>query len=53
MFFAVTFAPAITAPLGSITVPRMDPRKLCAHADAAISNITATPIFRAKIASVW
>jgi hypothetical protein len=30
----------------------MDPRKLCAHADAVISNSVATPIFRIKIAGV-
>jgi hypothetical protein len=52
MFLAVTFAPAMTLPLGSVTVPRMDPRKLCALADEAISNSAAAPIFRIKIVSV-
>jgi hypothetical protein len=52
MFFAVTFAPAMTLPLGSVTVPRMDPRKLCADADVAISNSAAMPVFRIEIASV-
>jgi hypothetical protein len=52
MFFTETFAPAITLPLGSVTVPRMDPRKLCVHAGVAISNTPATPMVRIKIASI-
>src|SRR5271165_123845 len=32
MFLAVTFAPTMTLPLGSVTVPRIDPRKLWAEA---------------------
>src|ERR1039457_4902842 len=53
MLFAVTFAAAITPPVGSVTVPRMDPRKLCAHAGAVSSNSAAAPIIRVEIASVW
>ncbi len=51
IFFALTFAPAMTLPLGSVTVPRMDPRKLCARADPVISNIAARLNVRNKIAS--
>ena len=30
MFFTVTFAPETTAPEGSVTVPKIVPRKVCA-----------------------
>src|SRR5882672_1577630 len=41
VFFAERVAPAITLPLGSVTLPRMEPRKLCAAASPASRKINA------------
>jgi len=37
---AVTEAPVITAPLGSVTVPVITPRSLCAHSEWALEKST-------------
>src|SRR5271166_1383045 len=52
MFLAVTFAPAIMLPLGSITEPRMAPRKLCAHAVVPINNSNRATAAISKIRMV-
>src|SRR5215813_4876989 len=40
-FFAVTFAPDTRAPIGSVTVPRIVPRKVCATRKPAVNTTKA------------
>jgi hypothetical protein len=47
---AVTSARVTTAPVGSVTVPRMVPRKVCAAAGAAQAQATASAHKRVEAA---
>src|SRR5205085_11368676 len=51
---AVTFAPLTTAPLGSVTVPVMLPRSVCAKAAPAQANQSVSSASRIDLlAFIW
>src|SRR6267142_1162388 len=48
MFLAITLAPGTTAPFGSVTVPRIVPRKVCAESGAT-TNTTSKKVARPRL----